>query len=133
MRDGRRVVKENAGRRHTLEIDLHRYHPHDIADGDMLDNIVQQAWQMGETKLVFIHGHGRNRGISPVFVNTNTGYLGLTVRSALRHSSGLKPWIKISTLDCSDPGTTSIELKRNPSPSRSELDPTLFPKRTYQR
>jgi hypothetical protein len=77
-----------------------------------------------------IHGHGRNRGKSPGFVNTNTGYFGLRIRRALRHSSELRQWIKVSTLDCSDPGTTTIDLKRNPAPTRAELDSDLFPEGT---
>jgi hypothetical protein len=27
-----------------------------------------------------------------------------------------------TTLDCKDPGTTSISLKRNPAPTRCEID-----------
>jgi hypothetical protein len=68
-----------------MEIDFHGYHPDDIVHSGILDKIVEQAWQMGEEILFLIHGHGRNRGISPGFVNTNTGYCGLTIRSQLRH------------------------------------------------
>jgi hypothetical protein len=104
-----------------MEIDLHGYHPDEIVHDELLDKIVQQAWEMGETRLCLIHGHGRNRGISPGFVNTNTGYFGLRIRSALRHATELRQWIKVSTLDCSHPGATSIDLKGNPTPTRTEL------------
>jgi hypothetical protein len=89
-----------------MEIDLHGYHPDEIVP--LLDRIVEQAWEMGESHLCLIHGHGRNRGISLGFVNTNIGYFGLSIRSALRHATKLKPLIKISTLDRSQPGATSI-------------------------
>jgi hypothetical protein len=111
-----------------MEIDLHGHHPNDldsVQKGDaetLLTKIVRQSWEMGESNLTFIHGHGRNRGLSPGFVNTNTGYFGLRIRYALRHDSCLRQWIKHSTLNCSDRGATSIKLKRNPNPSRKQLD-----------
>jgi DNA-nicking Smr family endonuclease len=52
-----------------MEIDLHGYYPSDVN----LTAIVQQVWEMGCQELWIIHGHGRNRGCSPGFVNTNTG------------------------------------------------------------
>ena len=97
-------------RRAIMEIDLHGYHPDEIVHDELLDKIVQQAWEMGETRLCLIHGHGRNLGIFPGFVNTNNGYFGLRIRSALRHATELRQWIKVSTLDCSHPGATSIIL-----------------------
>jgi hypothetical protein len=108
-----------------LDVDLHGYHPDDIIYGK-LDTIVEQGWQMGCQRVTFIHGHGRGRGISPGFVNTNTGYFGLQIRSALRHVSDLRKWIKHTTLDCSDPGVTSVKLKKNPAPSRTELEADLL-------
>lgn len=108
-----------------MERDLHGYHPDEILP--LLDKIVEQAWEMGEPSLCLIHGHGRNRGKSPGFVNTNTGYFGLSIRSALRHATELRRRIKVSTLDCSHPGATSIGLKRNPAPIRTELDRDLLP------
>jgi hypothetical protein len=64
-------------------VDLHGHHPDDFC-GEPLTKIVQQAWEMGAISLRLIHGHGRNRGLTPGFVNTNTGYFGLCVRSKLR-------------------------------------------------
>jgi hypothetical protein len=66
----------------SMEIDLHGYHPSKIVWSGVLTKIVQQTWEMGKTSLVLIHGHGRHRGISPGFVNTNTGYFGLQIRDA---------------------------------------------------
>ena len=105
----------------NMEIDLHGYHPRDI-DSDKLAEIIQQCWEMGEREVCFIHGHGRNRGRPPSFVNTNTGFLGLTVRKIIREGGSLKPRIFRSSLSCGDAGKTTIRLKPNPNPTRTELD-----------
>jgi hypothetical protein len=104
----------------TVEFDLHGYYPADIYDG-LLNRIVQQAWEMGAGELVLIHGHGRNRGITPGFVNTNTGFLGLTVRRTLK-SDDLRRWIYPSTMYRGDAGSTSVRLKPNPAPSRTAFE-----------
>jgi hypothetical protein len=109
-----------------MEVDFHGYHPRDIIDTGILTRIIQQSWEMGEDEIHFIHGHGHNRGISVGFVNTNTGYFGLAIRSDLRHSAELRQWIKYTTLNCQDPGVTSVKLKRNPNPSRTALDSGLL-------
>lgn len=101
-----------------MDIDLHGLHPNDLK----LDKVIQQAWEMGATTLCLIHGHGRNRGISPGFVNTNTGYFGLQIRAQLRQDKGLRRWFKISSLDRSHEGSTTIRLKTNPSPTRTIFD-----------
>lgn len=105
-----------------LEIDFHGYHPSQIINTGLLAEIIKQAWEMGERRLTFIHGHGRNRGINPGFVNTNTGHFGLRVRDELRHNEALRVWIFHTTLDCSEWGSTSVKLKPNPSPSRETMD-----------
>lgn len=105
-----------------MKIDLHGYHPAEIVFNGTLAQIVQQAWEMGEDVLTLIHGHGRNRGITPGFVNTNTGYFGLRIREVLRHDRSLRRWIKHTTLDCRDMGCTSIRLKPNPRPTRKRID-----------
>lgn len=99
-----------------MTVDLHGYHPYQ--DDLSIEKIVQQAWEMGETQLKLIHGHGFKRGKSPGFVNTNTGFFGLVVRRQLRHDKTLRQWIKHTTLDCSDIGCTTVGIKRNPSPTR---------------
>jgi hypothetical protein len=96
-----------------MEIDLHGYHPSDIVWNGVLARIVQQAWEMGERRLCLIHGHGRNRGITPGFVNTNTGFFGLQIRRTLRHEKELRKWIHHTTLCCDNPGTTSVVLRCN--------------------
>jgi len=115
-----------------IKLDLHGYHPSAIVGAPLLA-IVQQAWETGAERLRFIHGHGRARGISPGFVNTNTGYFGLCIRRALRSNVELRQWIKYTTLDCSDWGATTVKLKKNPSPSRTAIDPGIFPERSYSR
>jgi hypothetical protein len=115
-----------------MEIDLHGYDPRQIVETETLAKIVQQAWEMGEPYLRLIHGHGRMRGISPGFVNTNTGFFGLQIRRALRHDEGLRKWIKHTTLDCHDWGCTTVKLKPNSAPVRSALDPDLLPDRMYK-
>jgi hypothetical protein len=110
-----------------LTIDLHGYHPREIVWNGVLGKIIQQAWEMGESCLYFIHGHGRNRGITPGFVNTNTGSFGLQIRRALRHDKDLRKWIHHTTLNCEDMGVTSVRLKPNRTPSRTALDQDLIP------
>src|SRR5579871_4001123 len=102
------------------EVDLHGYHPDDIC-GSPLAHIVEQAWEMGAGSIRLIHGHGHDRFRSPGFVHSNTGYLGISIRRALRHEVGMRQWIKHSTLDCSQDGSTVVKLKRNPSPTRTEF------------
>jgi hypothetical protein len=108
-----------------MEIDLHGYHPRDIVWSGVLTRIVQQAWEIGESELTLIHGHGRNRGISPGFVNTNTGFFGLEIRCALRDKQ-LRLWILHTTLNCEHPGSTTVRLKHNPSPTRTTLGSDLM-------
>ena len=90
-----------------MQIDPHGYHPAEIVFNGTLAKIVQQAWEMGEDELTLIHGHGRNRGISPGFVNTNTGYFGLCIRRTLRHDRSLRQRIKHTTINCWNMGSTS--------------------------
>jgi hypothetical protein len=111
----------------SMQIDLHGYHPAEMVWSGVLAKLVEQAWEMGERELLLIHGHGRNRGITPGFVNTNTGFFGLQIRSAFRHDKNLRRWIHHTTLDCSDPGLTSVSLKPNRSPMRTSLDSNLLP------
>ncbi len=108
-----------------MKIDLHGYHPSEI---DVTD-LIRQAWEMGADELTFIHGHGHNRGISVGFVNTNTGYFGLSVRRAIRGNSELRPWAKVSTLNCSDSGTTTVTLQKNANPTRTSIE---LPEQSYR-
>jgi hypothetical protein len=101
-----------------MDIDLHGYHPDEIDVADL----VRQAWEMGADKVRLIHGHGRNRGISVGFINTDTGYFGLRIRGAIRGNKVLKQWAKISTFDCSHNGSTTLTLRRNLNPTQRKID-----------
>lgn len=115
-----------------VKVDLHGYRPREII-GEPLATLLQQAWEMGAEKMRFIHGHGRARGKSPGFYNTRTGWLGLRVRRQLRHDRALRQFIKYTTLDCGDWGTTTVKLKSNRTPTRSALDLSVLPERSYPR
>src|ERR1700675_2205030 len=107
-------------------MDFHGYHPSEIVQTDVLKKIIQQTWEMGENDVTLIHGHGRNRGISPGCFNTNTGYFGLEIRRALRHDKELRQWIRYTTLDCSDMGVTRVKLNPTQGPTANKLNKTLL-------
>ena len=113
-----------------MKIDLHCYRPKDLKN-DGLAKIIQQAWETGAEKLCLVHGHGRSRGRSPGFYNTKTGRFGLFVRWQLRHNVRMRQWIKYTTLACREWGATTVKLKANPAPSRSELDWSILPAPSY--
>jgi len=104
--------------RRRMEIDLHGHHPREVD----LETLLKQVWETGVDDVVLVHGHGRGRGRSVGFLNTKTGYFGLCVRATIRGNPRLKPWVKISTLDCRSWGSTTVKLKPNPKPTRSEID-----------
>lgn len=108
--------------------DFHGYHPNSIGR-TMLARILQQAWETGAPTFTFIHGHGRFRSHVP-FANTNTGWLGLTIRGILRSDPDLRRWM-FAKFDSSEPGATTVRLRPNPSPTRSELDFSFLPERDY--
>ena len=68
-----------------MRIDLHGYRPSEIVWNGRLIEIVRQCWEMGETELELIHGHGRARGKTPGFYNTKTGVFGPAIRRILRN------------------------------------------------
>ena len=106
----------------AMEVDLHGHHPDDFVEGRGLHALLKQAWEMGESEVCFVHGHGRNRDYPPPFANTNTGFFGLRIREALRHDRSVRRWVKYTTLNCKRSGCTSIRLKPNPCPTRTDLD-----------
>ena len=112
-----------------MDIDLHGYHPVDIN----LAALVRQAWEMGAPQITLIHGHGHNRGISAGFVNSNTGFFGMTIRPTLRHDPEFKPWIVRTSLDCGHDGSTTIRLRRNPKPTRIDIDMNLVGEPRFRR
>jgi len=44
-----------------MQVDLHGYHPSEIVNNGVLDQLVQQAWEMGEAELTVIHGQDSYR------------------------------------------------------------------------
>ncbi len=131
VRAGVSFAEPKAGSIVCKDIDLHGYHPDDICGG-ALAKIIAQTWEMGAVAVRLIHGHGHNRGRSVGFVNTNTGYFGLRIRSELRHNTGLRRWIKHTTIDCGHDGSTVVKLKTNPSPTRQHFDEDTFPSRSIE-
>ena len=94
------------------EIDLHGFHPHEEHLDDAIVDGVRQAYENGLPTLTIIHGHGRNRSsYHPCFVNSNTGWLGRTVRSFLRGNSNLRQWM-FAKIDCSHDGSTMVRIRR---------------------
>lgn len=115
-----------------LEVDLHGYHPATVREAGLLAKIIKQAWEMGKEELVIIHGHGMSRGNPRPFANTNTGYLGLSVRRALRNTPELRRWM-FAKIDVSHDGSTTIRIKPNPRPTRTEVDESIFPELDFRR
>jgi Smr domain len=113
-----------------VKIDLHGYRPSEIVWNGTLLKIVQQCWEMGESELQLVHGHGRARGKKPGFFNTRTGVFGLAIRRVLRRNRKVRQWIKYSTLDCRQWGATKVKLKPDPAPTRTVLDPELLEDRS---
>jgi Smr domain len=115
----------------TIEVDLHGWHPRDIC-GLPLIQIVEQAWRSGANRLSIIHGHGWHRG-GCVF--DGTGYLGSKVRRYLRRDDRIRRFVKHGSLDCSNPGVTSVNLKPNPRPRDSSfsIQAALPPSSVYER
>ncbi len=97
----------------VVQIDLHGYHPHDDDLYEAIKASLQKAHDAGLSKLRIIHGHGFNRSSNHDFrrfVNSNTGYLGQTVRGILRGKE-LRPWM-LAKFDCSHDGSTIVRLRK---------------------
>ena len=95
------------------QIDLHGYHPRDDDLYEAIKTSLQKAHDAGLSKLRIIHGHGLNRSSNYHicrFVNSNTGYLGQTVRGILRVKE-LRPWM-LAKFDCSHDGSTIVRLRK---------------------
>ena len=112
----------------AMQIDLHGYHPKEIVWNGVLLELIKQTWEIGERELILIHGHGRNRGITLGFVNTNTGFLGLEIRGALRHDERLRQSIHHTALDCCRPGDNSCArsaVERRPEKAFSQRSKSM--------
>jgi hypothetical protein len=67
----------------TREIDLHGFHPYDDDLHPTIEKALREAYEAEAPTLTIVHGHGHNR-TRPIwqrapFVNSNTGFLGVTV------------------------------------------------------
>ena len=94
------------------QIDLHGFHPYDEQLADTIIDGVRQAYEKRLPTLTIIHGHGFNRAsFSWRLVNSNTGWLGQTVRRFLRQPSELRQWM-FAKIDCSHNGSTTVRLRR---------------------
>lgn len=100
-----------------IEVDIHGRHPRQIM-GLPLQQLVEEAWKSGVTKLVIIHGHGFHRGGPEV---QGSGRLGSRVRAWLQRDYRIGHYVKRRTIDCSKPGLTSVELQKNPHPVASNF------------
>jgi hypothetical protein len=116
----------NGQRKTHYGIDLHGNRPSEIINSGVFERIVRQTWEMGQTSLCFHSRPWSNRGMTPGFVNTNSGYFGLEIRKVFRHGRDLRQWIHHTTLNCSHPGKTCVRVKKNLSPTRSTFDPDLI-------
>ena len=93
------------------EIDLHGFHPRDDGLYQTIEDAVREARDANLRELTIIHGHGHNRvSYHRQFVNSNTGWLGQTVRRVLRHSPELREWM-FAKFDCSHDGSTTVRLR----------------------
>ena len=100
------------GRNGEGQIDLHGFHPYDEDLSDAITDGVRHAFERGLSTLTIVHGHGHNRAShSPRFVNSNTGWLGQTVRNLLRNDTELRQWM-FAKIDCSHDGSTMVRLRR---------------------
>jgi DNA-nicking Smr family endonuclease len=111
-RDGHSVIVDKRQPKRG-EIDLHGFHPHDDDLYPTIVNGLRQAYEAGLSHLTIIHGHGFNRASSiRTFVNSNTGFLGQTVRQMLRANCELRKWMLVK-FDCSHEGSTTVRLRKH--------------------
>jgi len=93
------------------EIDLHGFHPHDDDLTDAIDAGLRGAHERHLPTLTIIHGHGHNRpSFGSAFVNSNTGWLGRSVRNYVRHSAHLREWM-FAKFDCKHDGSTTVRIR----------------------
>lgn len=95
-----------------VEVDLHGFYPHERDLLATIERTLREASESGAKTVKFIHGHGFNRAsYAPVSANTNTGRLGLSVRSYLRNTEGLRAYM-LAKIDVSDIGATTVRIRR---------------------
>jgi hypothetical protein len=97
----------------SKSIDLHGFHPYDKDLFPTIEEALREAYEEGAETLCIIHGHGlhRERLFNP-FVNTNTGFLGATVRGILRASvrNNLRRYM-LAKIDVSHNGSTTVRIR----------------------
>jgi DNA-nicking Smr family endonuclease len=130
--DNKKWKAEKVKSERLLEVDLHGYHPRTVDESGLLAKIIKQAWEMGAKELVIIHGHGMSRAKRRPFANTNTGVFGLSVRSYLRNTKKLRRWM-FAKIDTHHDGSTTIKIRSNPNPTRTEMDRSIFPELDFRR
>lgn len=114
-----------------LKFDFHGYHPRTLEENALVLNIIRQAWERGEKEIILVHGHGHGKvSHARLFANTNTGFLGLSIRGYLRHDRRLRQWM-LSKIDVSHDGSTKVRLHQNQSPTRTAFDLSAFPDRDF--
>ena len=92
------------------EADLHGFHPYDDDLYDTIKEAIIETYDAGLARLRIIHGHGFDREhYFRSFVNSNTGFLGQTVRRYLRKKE-LRQWM-FAKFDCSHEGSTVVRLR----------------------
>ena len=110
-----------------VTIDLHGYHP-DQVTGFPLENFIEQAFEMGVDRLRFVHGHGRDRPTDIRVTSFNTGFLGMRIRRELnRPSAEMRRYMRSTLVDKQHPGFTVVSIRKNPNPTRDEVDLTVLP------
>ena len=92
-------------------VDLHGFHPYDEDLYATIRNAIEKAHAEGKSELTIVHGHGLNRATPRPFANTNTGWLGMMVRSILRGAPELRKWM-YAKFDCSDIGSTTVRIRK---------------------
>ncbi len=101
------------------QIDLHGLHP--VRDADQIERDIgaalRAAFDASASALVIVHGHGYNRaGWRPSFVNSNTGYLGQTVRRMLRNNADWRAWM-LAKFSCAHDGSTTVFIRTKLAPT----------------
>ena len=110
-----------------VTVDLHGYHPDQVTCFP-LENLIEQAWEIGVDRLRFVHGHGRRRPTGIRVTSFNTGFLGIRIRQELaRPSAEMRRYISSTIIDKQHPGFPVVSIRKNQNPTRDGLDLTVLP------
>ncbi|MCH7752629.1 MAG: Smr/MutS family protein [Planctomycetes bacterium] len=112
------------------KVDLHGFYPWEADLLETIESKLCDAWEAETETVEFIHGHGFGRdNFRSLFANTNTGRLGLCVRSHLRNTGSLRRYM-LAKIDVSDCGTTTVRIRRKTASNHS--GPRTGPGWSYQ-